>query len=155
MSRHRARFFPDLVRMVHVACLFPLEGRPCQYEFFGLSVGWFLQWTWTRRPTADRINFAGRQTCKVFLSATDETRIHGESHTVKGRGFFRFWNLDPQLVNLRCYTYLIPSDLNKNTWLIDPKCLIYKKIIFIQADISTFKKFFWDKVPRVCNGSNL
>lgn len=146
MSRHRASFFPLLVGSVHVACLFPLEGRPLLVGY-ALQLDSIYRGRCTYAPRLIGLTLVGRQTYKSIPVSTSRTRIHGESPTVKGRAFFVSGIRDPQLVNLRCYTYPIPSDLNKNTWLIDPKCLIYKKIIFIQADISTFKNFFWGKTP--------
>lgn len=150
MSRHRASFFPLLVGSVHVACLFPLEGRPLLVGY-ALQLDSIYRGRCTYAPRLIGLTLVGRQTYKSIPVSTSRTRIHGESPTVKGRAFFVSGIRDPQLVNLRCYTYPIPSDLNKNTWLIDPKCLIYKKIIFIQADISTFKNFFGAKFPASIN----
>lgn len=112
MSRHRARFFPDLVRLVHVACLFPLEGRPLLVGY-ALQLDSIYRGRCTYAPRLIGLTLHSRQRLQRIPVSTSETRIHGESPTVKGRAFFVSGIRDPQLINLRCNRRHNPIDFNK------------------------------------------
>lgn len=99
MSRHRARFFPDLVRLFTSPVYPAFKGRPLLVDCAS-QLDSFYSGRCAYAPPLIGLTLIGRQTNQRIPVSTSETRIHGEAHTVKGRGFFRFWNLDPQLISL-------------------------------------------------------
>lgn len=166
MSRHRARFFPDLVRSGSRRLFIPLSKvARVSMNLSGCPLAGFYSGRGHDAPPLIGLYLIGRQTYQVFPSATDETRIHGESPTVKGRAFFVSAIRDPQLINLRCYTCPIPFESRYKTIVYRSKAFLlcsitghHKALIFLKNFYFSGRyyrtlKFFLGAVPCLNNRS--
>lgn len=140
MSRHRAGFFRDPVTLFTSPVYPAFKGRPLLVVCASQLISFYSAGCAYLAPLIG-LTLIGRQTNQRIPVSTSETRIHGESPTVKGRAFFVSGIRDPQLINLSCYTYLIPFESRY-------KSIVYRSKVFlfslITGHIKTliFLKFF-------------